>query len=253
MWTTRAKVVLRKVLPYSIRKRLRPLERMVDFRVKKNRESPTDYVAEFDHRDVNKARESILWHDDWDKATEATMQICQELRLCEDGSTVIDYGCGIGRISKALVESFPLGKVVAVDRSAEMRRHAVDYLPERYISAGKIELMSDEELLASLGRYKGQVATLMFIEVLHHIPEPVLDDLLPKLLDTLSSNGRLFVFGNERLDVDAQGNTSAKRIEEFLLKHVEILSKDVRSEAQLDGSNWQFRRPRYMFLCAARK
>ena len=75
MWITKVKVLSRKILPYSVRKQLRPFERIVDFRVNSHRESPTDYVAAFNHKDLDKAKESILWHDDWDEATEATMKL----------------------------------------------------------------------------------------------------------------------------------------------------------------------------------
>jgi cyclopropane fatty-acyl-phospholipid synthase-like methyltransferase len=255
MWITNAKSVARKVLPSRVRKMLKPVGTMVDYRVKSHRESPTDYVAAFDHKDVGRARRSILWHDDWDEATEATIRIFKELDIVADGRTVIDYGSGIGRVSKAIVDSFATKKVYAVDRAKEMREHALDYIPHEYLQEGKIELLSDIDLLNRMDELKGKVDTLLFIEVLHHIPEPVLDDLLPKLLSMLSPDGKLFIIGNELLDVDNDGKTGklAKKIADFLPKHVKIEKQDIRTKMDLEKAPWSFFAPRYVFVCSARQ
>ncbi|MCI0438042.1 MAG: class I SAM-dependent methyltransferase [Chloroflexi bacterium] len=254
MWITNAKAVARKVLPARVRRTLKPLVGMMDYRVKARRESPTDYVAAFDHSDIGRARRSILWHDDWDEATAATIRIFKELDVVGEGRTVIDYGAGIGRISKAIVECFAVNKVLAVDRSKEMRDHALDYLPAEFLDHGKIELLSDTELMDRVESLAGKVDALLFIEVLHHIPEPVLDDILPRLMSTLSPRGKLFVIGNELLDVDSTGATGkkAKRIAEFLPKHVDIVRQNVRTEVQLESASWSFYAPRHVFVCSAR-
>ena len=120
MWVTFIKDVGRKILPAGARSSLHSIERFVDYRVKTRRESATDYVAAFDHRKLARARRSILWHDDWEQATEATLQILREVDLLADGQRVVDFGCGIGRISKALLENYPRDTILAVDRSREM-------------------------------------------------------------------------------------------------------------------------------------
>lgn len=226
------------------------LQRLLDrrrraVRYKQSRESPTDYVAEFDHRSFRKAKASILWHDDWDQATRETVRILRRLDLVRDGDTVMDYGCGVGRITRALAEAYRL-RLLAVDRSAEMRRHARRYLPQACFEEGGVELLSDTELFERLPALAGSVDTILCIEVLQHIPEPVLDAVLPRLLAALKPTGRLFVLGNEVLDVDAAGRLApmSSPVVAVLERH----SRVERREVWTDG----FAHPRFSFLCSAR-
>jgi trans-aconitate methyltransferase len=46
--------------------------------------------------------------------------------------TVIDAGCGSGRLTADLLERLPRGRVIAVDASANMLRAAADYLVPRF-------------------------------------------------------------------------------------------------------------------------
>lgn len=247
------KSVLRRILPTSARKCVAALESLVDYRFKKHRASPTDYVAEFEHRNIHRARRSILWHDDWGLATRATLSILQELGVIKDGQLVIDYGCGIGRITRALLEEYNLQRVLAVDRAVEMRRHALSYIPRDYFDEGKVQLLSDAELLRLEGTLSGKVDVLLFIEVFHHIPEPVLDNLIPDLLGMLAPGGRAFVLGNQVLDVDAQGNRAYCKVEDVLRRYFDIIRRDVWAEMVVDGRPWRFRYPRHSFLCTRRQ
>ena len=193
------------------------------FRYKKHRESPTDYLTEYDHRSLRRAKGSILWNDSWEGATRSTIELLADLRVVRDGDTVIDYGAGIGRMSRALAERFQI-RVLAVDRSADMRRHALRYIPPQYLD--------------------GTIDALLFIEVLQHIPEPIIDDLLPQLLTALKPEGRLFVLGNRELDVDATGALApdSRSIQEVLEHHLRIERQDLWTEG--------FAKPRHSFLCS---
>lgn len=46
----------------------------------------------------------------------------------DPGKRVIDFGCGVGRVSRPLIERWPEVQVVGVDQSASMRRLAEDYV-----------------------------------------------------------------------------------------------------------------------------
>src|SRR4051794_15769629 len=46
-------------------------------------------------------------------------------------ATVLDVGCGTGRVTEALLELVPRGRVLAIDASAEMVRLARDRLGDR--------------------------------------------------------------------------------------------------------------------------
>ena len=254
MWVTQAKSVVKKVLPSNARVIFRPLLRAVDYRLKTHRLSSTDYLAEFDHADVGRARRSILWHDDWEGATRATIEILRSLDVVNANDTVVDFGCGIGRISNALVEGIGPDKVIGVDRSSDMLSHAEEFLPKDRLDSGRIALMSDVDFLGRAEQMSGKLDAILFIEVLHHIPEPILDDMMPKLLSMLNDDGKLFVLGNRLLDVDCDGNTGtdAKPISDFLNKHVEIDHAEVLEEVRNVEDDWQysFYAPRYLFVCS---
>lgn len=149
MFMVHIRHAIRRMLPSWYKDKWVAARHRLDFKMKTRRESPTDYIVEFEHRNIKKARKSILWFDNWDTATLATIQIFKELGVVRDGQTIIDYGCGIGRIAKALTDSFRV-KVFAVDRALEMRRHAGTYIPAQRLQNGSVEILSDQELLDRL-------------------------------------------------------------------------------------------------------
>lgn len=213
------------------------------FRYKQNRESPTDYLAEFNHKSLQKAKASILWFDGWSAATAATARILNDLGLLGDGLSVVDYGCGIGRISRAILET-SRAHVIAVDRSPEMLRHARQYIPSQYFSSRRVELLSDLQLIDRVSQLSCTIDSVILIEVLQHIPEPVLDEVLPALFALLVPNGRLFVFGNEALDVDREGRVppESSGVEQVLNRHGRIL--------RIDTWRAGFSAPRQSYLIA---
>jgi len=61
-------------------------------------------------------------------------------RLVLSGAeTVVDAGCGTGRLTALLLERLPRGRVIAVDQSSDMLREAREHLLPRY--AGRVELL----------------------------------------------------------------------------------------------------------------
>jgi len=233
--------IVRRALPKGLRTlALRHVER--GFRYKQVRQSPTDYLAEFDHRSLRRAKASILWFDNWDTATRDTVQILAEVGVVRDGFSLIDYGCGIGRISRALAETYRV-RVLAVDRSREMLRHAARYVPRRFIDGGAVRLMSDQDLIDQHQGLAAKFDSILFIEVLQHIPEPILDDLLPSMWNLLKPHGRIFVFGNRVLDVDRSGSLPpATGVRDVLRRYGRIVQEDTWSRG--------FSAPRYSFLLA---
>lgn len=205
----------------------------------------TDYLAEFDHSSLRRAKASILWFDDWKAATARHLQILSDLGLIRNRITIIDYGCGIGRMSQAIAEAYD-SHVLAVDRSTEMLRHARGYISDSFMAGDAIELLSETELMGRLPELQDSVDTIIFIEVIQHIPEPVIDRLLPQLMATLKPAGKLFVFGNPMLDVGADGRLvpDTPTVEAVLLRHLNIERRDVWTEG--------FAVPRYSFVCTTR-
>jgi ubiquinone/menaquinone biosynthesis C-methylase UbiE len=71
---------------------------------------------------ITSGTETLTSKQRWDNETPALMQIIE--RHIHRDSWVLDYGCGIGRLAKPLVEKLNC-KVIGVDFSANMRALAV--------------------------------------------------------------------------------------------------------------------------------
>lgn len=239
---TTIRTLAKRTLPRFLLEPLAWAEQRVSaarFRVR--RRGRTDYRVNFEQRSLRKAKAVILWRDDWQQATGATLDIMDQLSLVRDGDTVVDYGCGIGRITRALCERFDV-RVLAVDRSATMRDHARSYLPTEYLRSGAVTIVSDRDLVGQ-SEIMGKVHCILMIEVLQHIPEPILDQLLPELVALLEPQGKVFVLGNNSLDVDRAGN-SGSPIEPVLSRHLQIVRRDRWTSC--------FAYARHSFLCGQR-
>jgi SAM-dependent methyltransferase len=214
---------------------------------KEERTGPTDYLCEFDHEDIVRARRSILWLEEWEQQTQQVLGVLADLDLVRDGDRVLDFGCGIGRVTAALLARHRL-TIQAVDRSPAMLRHARAHIGQ-LVSAtprpGAVNLCSDGELLAQAQASASAPVfdLVLLVEVVQHIPEPILDDLLPALARMTAPGGRLFIYGNDVLDVDRDGRISLTAVRDAVGRSLRVLRTDV----------WPFRpASRTSFVCAPR-
>jgi trans-aconitate 2-methyltransferase len=105
---------------------------------------------------------------DWDAATYDRVSDVQEewgrevvARLeLDGGETVLDAGCGTGRVTRALIERLPAGRVIAVDASAAMVE-----------KAGGVLRPGDEAIVADLTELElaGAVDAILSTAVFHWI------------------------------------------------------------------------------------
>ena len=126
---------------------------------------------------------------DWDAATydrvsapqvEWAERVLARLPLRGD-ETVLDAGCGSGRVTRMLLERLPGGRVVAVDAAASMVEHAREALdPARatVLRADLTELELDEQVDAAFSN-----------AVFHWIPDH--DGLFARLHEALRPGGLL--------------------------------------------------------------
>lgn len=74
-------------------------------------------------------------HQDWGRA------VLDRLELT-GGETILDLGCGTGRITAALLERLPRGRVIAVDGSAAMVAAAREHLPAARVEVVRSDLLA---------------------------------------------------------------------------------------------------------------
>ena len=126
---------------------------------------------------------------DWDAATyhrvsgpqvEMAGALVDRLDLRGD-ETVLDAGCGSGRVTAMLLERLPRGRVVAVDQAPSMVEHAREALPAERATVLRDELT--ELVLDS------PVDAVFSNAVFHWVPDH--DRLFSRLFAALRPGGRL--------------------------------------------------------------
>ena len=122
----------------------------------------------------------------WRKETPALISLLRNEWRLGAGTTVVDYGCGIGRISKELCS---MGcQVVGVDISPEMRKLAVQYVNDERFS-----VVSPEAFVNMVNNgFSCDYACAIW--VLQHCLKPAVD--LGHIKRALKNGGGLFVVNN---------------------------------------------------------
>jgi SAM-dependent methyltransferase len=146
--------------------------------------------AVFDVNSIEEAMAIILTpeggstEERWQKETPIlTEYITQKCGVTSD-SVVLDYGCGIGRIAKALIERHGC-KVIGVDISPSMRALAAVYVNHPNFVA------CAPEMLSTLGL---QCDTAFAVWVLQHCLRPAAD--VANIHAALKDQGSFFVLNN---------------------------------------------------------
>lgn len=156
----------------------------------------------FEANDMRRAREIILTNEGpgadtdsrWAKETPYVLELVLGALPLGPTSLVLDYGCGIGRIAKAMIEATGCA-VIGVDISANMRRLAPEYVgSERFIPVSPEQL---ERLIESGVRVDAAIA----IWVLQHCALPA--DDIGRISRSLAPNGRFFVLNMRKRAVPA--------------------------------------------------
>ncbi len=120
-----------------------------------------------------------LYHRVSDFQVELGLEVLDRLELRGD-ETVLDAGCGTGRVTRRLVERLPRGRVVAVDASEDMVRKARESLPPS-VDVRRADL-SELEL-------EDKVDGILSTAVFHWIPDH--EVLFARLGRALLPGGRL--------------------------------------------------------------
>jgi SAM-dependent methyltransferase len=114
----------------------------------------------------------------------AKIQMIRE-RLSATPKVILDFGCGIGILSRILAESFPDSKILGFDPSAESIRVG----KENSVGFGdRLELHSE------LSEIEGQADLVVSAGVFHHIHSDFQQKNFKALFDAMAAGGKLFVF-----------------------------------------------------------
>ena len=95
----------------------------------------------------------------WETETPYLLRLIEENLGLDEYSVVLDYGCGIGRMSKAIIEKFNC-HVVGVDTSESMRKLAVEYVDSDYFYCCSPDMIGNINVSAAIS-----------IWVLQHCPD----------------------------------------------------------------------------------
>jgi len=132
---------------------------------------------------ITSGTENLTSKQRWYEETPALMKIIE--RHIRRGSWVLDYGCGIGRLAKPLVEKLNC-KVIGVDFSANMRALAASMVDNPKFFA------VDPMMLDSLGLV---VDAAIAVWTLQHCMD--LKESIQHIAEAVEREGALFVVNNK--------------------------------------------------------
>jgi cyclopropane fatty-acyl-phospholipid synthase-like methyltransferase len=154
---------------------------------------PVRYFPEvFDVPDVEGAKRIILTYEGpgadteirWARETPYVMELLQNAVSLRPDMIMLDYGCGIGRMAKAMIEASGCS-VIGVDISPSMRALAADYVgSERFAAVSPT-------LLDRMVRSGLRVSAAISVWVLQHCQNP--EDDIDRVSRSLAPAGNFFV------------------------------------------------------------
>ena len=101
---------------------------------------------------------------------------------------ILDYGCGVGILSRFLVEAFPGARVDGFDPS----RGCVSQVPSAVTRRGSFT--------ANLGELRKDYSLVVLANVVHHIPVEGRQGAISALAARMARGGRLFIFEHNPLN-----------------------------------------------------
>jgi SAM-dependent methyltransferase len=160
------------------------------------------YPEIFDVVDIQHAKQTILTHEGpgadsearWAIETPYVLELLQPALALTADTLVLDYGCGIGRMAKAMIESSGCS-VIGLDTSPRMRKLAGDYVDsDRFIAVSPHVF----DLMLSAGL---RVHAAIAVWVLQHCFAPAVD--IARIRRALIANGSAFVLNMPKRAVPA--------------------------------------------------
>ena len=170
------------------------------------------YPQIFDRVDLKAAKEIILTNEGagadtetrWALETPYVLSLVEGALALRPDMLVLDYGCGVGRIAKAMIDASGCS-VVGVDISADMRRLAKDYVDsDRFLALSPAQF----DTLVARGL---RVDAAISVWVLQHCFAPAQD--IARIRGSLAAGGSCFVLNMHKRAVPAtlEANTETQK------------------------------------------
>jgi 2-polyprenyl-3-methyl-5-hydroxy-6-metoxy-1,4-benzoquinol methylase len=146
----------------------------------------------FDQDSVGAAKRIILTvpadiaEEFWQRTTVATGDMIVEAMRPTQDDVLLDFGCGIGRLAKELIGRTGC-RIVGVDISAPMRRHAIEY-----VASDRFSVMSSEEFAQLAANRTRTFSGAYCIIVLQHVLDPQTE--LRRIAATCKPEAPFFVY-----------------------------------------------------------
>jgi len=177
--------------------------------------NPQYFPAVFDVPDMQRAKEIILTEEGpgadtetrWRQETPYVLELIWEAFNLRPEMIVLDYGCGIGRLARAMIEASGCS-VIGVDTSSSMRA-----LSQEYVNSERFTAVSPDQF-DLLVRGGLRVDAAISVWVLQHCFAPALD--IERMRRGLVAGGRVFVLNMPKRAVpavfdDPQSGTQADK------------------------------------------
>jgi cyclopropane fatty-acyl-phospholipid synthase-like methyltransferase len=205
---------------------------------------PFTYAPEvFDVKDIASAKQIILTpegsttEERWRLETPYLADLIAKALRITPGSVVLDYGCGIGRVSKALIERFQCA-VVGVDISPSMIAQSYLYVQSEHFFA------CPHYMLSAMIERGMRFDCAFAVWVLQHSPMPERDIAIIK--GALTQGARFFVLNNisravptrERPWVNDGVDIKAMLSKDFRLKEEGSLPSEVTTPSLHRNTFW---------------
>jgi SAM-dependent methyltransferase len=179
----------------------------------------------FDAADMESAKFVILnplpdmtTAERWEVETRNLVALLGRIMPLDANSCVLDYGCGIGRLAKGLIERYGC-QVVGVDISARMRELAREYVQtDRFIACSPDEL--DQRVAGGL-----RATHACACWVIQHCLEPDID--LDRIHSTLVHGASFFVLNSNLrwVPTDRGWAQDGISVEKLLAARFEVVAK----------------------------
>jgi len=188
----------------------------------------------FNKKDLEDAKKIILTNEKditsearWENETPYLVHSISNKVTLDKKSVVVDFGCGIGRLSRELIEKFGC-RVVGVDISTTMREHAIKYVNSKNFKA------------VSPAEYKNMILKgvrfdlALAVWVLQHCIDPLEDIAMIKA--SLKENGSLFVLNNKQSAIPTNKGWVSNKIDIFVMLE-KFFELEIKQKLPLSAGN----------------